>query len=236
MKNNKFIWADLSCYEPKQSQKFYEEVFGWKYYHTDASYRIAFQGNSEVVGLYETPEKFKQMRMPHFWMTYIQVNDLLGTVEQARNHGAIIEMVDEESQVALIRDPMGAGFTIYAGDEFDARTESTPGRLIWNELHVSDASKVIPFYQAIFNWKIEANDEHNYFVYDKDGTHISTIQELSNDVKGKYEYWVSCFGTSDLQETKSRILDKGGLIVLDEGSRILFTDNGGQAFFYAVEV
>jgi len=174
--------------------------------------------------------------MPHFWMTYIQVEDLMGTVALARNMDAIIEMVDEENQVALIRDPLGAGFTIYAGNEFNSRTSGIPNRLIWNELHVSDVSKVLPFYQAIFDWKIEAKDESNYFVYDNNGEHISTIQELSNNIKGKYEYWVSCFGTDNLQLTKTKILQNDGSIVLDEGNRILFTDNGGQAFFYVIEI
>jgi len=78
MENNPFF-ADLSTYSPKETIPFYENVFGWKYYET-ANYFTAYQGNKEVCGLYETPEKFKQMRMPHFWMTYIQVSDVEQTI------------------------------------------------------------------------------------------------------------------------------------------------------------
>ena len=58
-------------------------------------------------------------------------------------------------KVALIRDPQGSGFTVYEGDQLThTRTLNEPGTLIWNELHVSNAAKVIPFYEGIFNLDI----------------------------------------------------------------------------------
>ena len=111
MKSNKIIFADLSTYTPNKTIAFYETVFGWKYY-SDNGYYIAYNDNKAIAGLYETPEKFKLMRMPHFWMTYIQVNSVAETVAKAKKLGAIIEMIDNNSPigtVALIRDPQGAG-------------------------------------------------------------------------------------------------------------------------------
>ena len=126
MQQNKFIWADLSSYEPEKTKRFYESVFGWNYYDSN-NYLTAYNGNVEVVGLYQTPVKFQQMKMPSFWMSYIQVESVSETVEKARELGGIIELVDLENSiggVALIRDVLGAGFTVYEGEMLNSRTET----------------------------------------------------------------------------------------------------------------
>ncbi|MEM9546448.1 MAG: VOC family protein [Bacteroidota bacterium] len=234
MNLNDIIYADLSTYTPEKTMAFYEAVFGWKYYEANG-YFVAYKDEKQVVGLYETPEKFKQMRMPHFWMTYVQVENVEYLVEKAKNLGAIIEMAYAEKSlgsVALIRDSQGAGFTIYAGDAIEnTRTVNEANTLVWNELHVSDASTIIPFYQNLFGWKIKKFSEGYYPIFNN-GNHISDIYEIPNQEKGKYEYWVSVFAVANLENTKNRIVELGGTIVFDEGNRILCTDNSEQAFFY----
>lgn len=239
MKPNNIIYADLSTYTPKKTISFYEKIFGWEYHNLYGNY-IAYLNEKPIVGLYETPEKFKQMRMPHFWMTYIQVNDVKITVEKARKLGGIIEMQQEISdfgKVALIRDPQGAGFTIYEGENLKStRTENTPNTLIWNELHISNAEKIIPFYEGVFDWEFTETLSNHFEITNGKGKHIADALQISNEFKGKYEYWATTFGVENLQETKSEILENGGSIVVNEGKRILFTDNSGQAFFYVQEV
>ncbi len=238
IKPNNPFFADLSTYSPKDTIPFYENVFGWKFYKEN-DYYTAFINNMPVVGLYETPEKFKQMRMPHFWMTYIQVNNANETVAVAKKLGGIIEMQDEIpyfGTIALIRDPQGAGFTIYEGEVLtNTRTRCTNNTLIWNELHVSEMDKVISFYEGIFNWNFESNRYGSVQVVNHNSEHIADIQEIPNILKGKYEYWVSCFGVHDLSSTKAKIVENGGKEVLNEGNRILFMDNSEQAFFYIVQ-
>jgi len=238
MSVNSPFFADISTYSPEKTILFYERVFGWKYYKSN-NYYSAYIGNTEVSGLYETPEKFKQMRMPHFWMTYILVLDLDTTVEKAKELGAIIEMQYEDviGKVALIRDPQGAGFTIYEGDKLKSiRTENTKNTLIWNELHVSDIKKVIPFYQGIFKWDIKQNENELYQVINHKGNHVGDILEIKNLYKGKYEYWVCTFGVENIKRTKKLILKNGGSQINEETNRMLFTDNSNEAFFYIQEV
>lgn len=238
MKSNNIIFADLSTYTPKESIAFYESIFGWKYFE-DKGYYFAYKENNVIVGLYETPEKFKQMRMPHFWMTYIQVNNIKETIQKATDNGGIIEMTIEDQSigsVALIRDPQGAGFTVYEGENLQStRTKNECNTLIWNELQISDASNVIPFYQEVFNWTFKAVTKNQYEINNDKNEHIADALQIPNEFKGKYEYWVCTFAIKDLQNTRDKILNKGGSIVSDEGTRILFTDNSGQAFFYIKE-
>lgn len=239
MKPNNIIFADLSTYTPKETIAFYENIFDWKY-HNSYDYYIAYKNDKQVASLYETPKKFKQMRMPHFWMTYIQVNDVKSTVKKARELGGIIEMeqeVQDFGKVALIRDTQGAGFTVYEGENLkSARIESDINTLIWSELHISDARKIILFYEGIFNWSFKEKGNNHFEIYNAKNKHIANALEIANEYKGKYEYWVCVFGVNNLQETKARILENGGSIVIDEGERILCTDNSHQAFFYMQEV
>jgi len=234
MKSNDIIFSDLSTYTPQKTIAFYEAVFGWKYYQ-DNEYYLAYNDTNPVVGLYETPEKFKQMRMPHFWMTYIQVDSAKETIDKVRELGGIVEMEQDIpgfGKVALLRDTLGAGFTIYEGDHLEStRTKNKENTLIWNELHVSDATKIISFYEGVFDWKFRKSNNGAYQIF-SDNQHISDMLEIDNTYKGKYEYWVSSFGVRDIQKTQKIIFENGGMLIHKETNRLLMTDNSGEAFFY----
>ena len=81
MKENYFVFADLSTYDLSVAKEFYRQVFGWKYQSDRTGYWTAGLKGKDIGGLYETPQKFKDMGMPSFWMSYILVNDLEGSVE-----------------------------------------------------------------------------------------------------------------------------------------------------------
>jgi len=238
MKENHFIYADLSTYDLKTAIKFYATVFDWEYYNSGEDYWIAFSENKEVSGLYETPQKFQEMNMPSFWMSYIQVNSVEETVDLARAFGGIVELVDLQAsigKIALIRDPLGAGFTVYEGDRLHVRTKSTPNTLVWNELFISDLSKVKEFYEGIFQWKIEVNtNTYRHVIQDQDDVQIAAISEVSNDLKGKYEYWGVYFAVKDAQETKKKVLENGGSLVYEDEQVTVLADSFG-AFFHIVQ-
>lgn len=238
MIENKFIWADLSSYEPSKTKVFYENVFHWKYYD-DNGYYTAFNKNKQVVGLYQTPLKFKEMKMPSFWMSYIQVENVFKAVEKAKSLGGIIELINKDDSfgnVALIRDTLGAGFTVYDGNQLNFRTTSDENTLIFNELHVSNASKAIDFYQNLFDWRIEKQNDYEFDVFSRSTNNkLASILEIENAVKSKYEYWVCTFGVKNLKETKKRIVKYKGYVVSDEGNRMLCSD-GTEAFFYIQEI
>ena len=236
---NSFVWADLSTYDPEKSKRFYETVFGWQF-HDDQGYSVAMNGRRELTGLFETPEFFQKIKMPHFWMSYIAVKDALNTAEIASGiQNAKVERTTEfyGGQIALIRDPQGAGFTIYDGGKLNSRASERRrvehGDFIWNELHVSDATEVIPFYERLFDWKITAGaNSSGWVIHDSMNKHIADLHEIPNEIKGKYEYWVCTFAVKDLAETRQKIEQSGGGCFLDEEHRIMMHDDSGEAFFY----
>lgn len=231
---NNFIWTDLSTYHVDKALDFYSKVFGWEY-QSEQGYHLAYNGNAIAAGIYETPAFFQKIKMPHFWMNYIQVEDLKAKVNLARTLGAKVELEDVEfykGKIALIRDPMGAGFTIYEGEGFDQNQSKSHGTVIGRELHVSDATVVIGFYETFLDWTIVEKNPGEYMVTSQNGEPIARILELTNEIKGKYEYWVTIIKVENPLQSRKSILDQGGHIIQDEGQRILCTDTFGEAFFY----
>lgn len=227
MIDNNFVWTDLSTFDLKVAKTFYSNVFGWEYFGDGEGYFMAMTSNQEVSGLYETPEKFRQMNMPSFWMSYIQVENLEQTIQKAKESGGIIELVNTEQQIgkiALIRDPSGAGFTIYEGNQLNARTQNTVGTMVWNELFVSDTSLVIDFYKYIFDWQIVESDYERYLIYNTNQENISAISQISNEIKGKHEYWAVYFAVANLEETKQKVFANNGKIIYEDSNSVLLGD------------
>lgn len=233
MKKNNFIWADLSAFDLESAKSFYQNVFGWQYADVGNNYQVAFAQYQETSGLYLMPQKFIDINMPSFWMSYIQVEDVLATVDKAQSLGGIIELLDTEmsiGNIALIRDPSGAGFTVYDGSQLKGRTEDTPGTMVWNELFVSDSGLVTDFYAGIFDWHYEQDTHDRVWITTSEGVHIAAIQQVSNDIKGKHEYWAVYFGTKNLSETTRKVIGNGGKVIYETSEEALFTDPHGAMF------
>lgn len=232
MKENNFVFTDLSTYDISTAKRFYSKVFNWSYFGNDSDYLVAQHIRKEIAGLYETPEKFKEMNMPSFWMSYIQVSNVETTVGLAKDLGGIIELVDLKSsmgKIALIRDPLGAGFTVYEGNQLNSRYQNRKNSLIWNELFVSDVSKVKPFYEGLFDWELNKTTTSKYNII-SNSTIIGGVQEVDNTVKGKYEYWGVFFGVEDVVNTQKIVEEQGGTVVYQDDVFTLCTDPFGAMF------
>ncbi len=236
--NNPFVYADISTYTPRETMAFYTAVFGWEFVQEGQQHFGCIDQQARI-GLYETPPLFKQLRMPHFWMSYIQVSSVEETLEKVKALNGIIEMellAAPPDKVALIRDPAGAGFSIYEGNKHpNARTQNKLNSLIWNELHLADAQKVIPFYTQLFGWSFRQKQPRQFTVYQGKQA-IAGLREIPDEIRGKYVYWVCTFGVRKREVSQRKILENGGTLISAEETRSLFADPSGQAFFYIQEV
>jgi len=243
---NKFIWADLSTFDIQSAKRFYSHCFGWDYQEVGGGYMFCQVRDNAAAGLYTMPEQFQSMGMPSFWMSYIHVDDLEEIVRLAERQGAKVEVKPKPASsggmIALIRDPAGAGFTCYEGEDPGGRDESDSlGRMAWNELHVSDLAKVESFYANVFGWRIEATDvsgRYNVFASSDHSEPIAGIQVTSNDIKGDKEYWGVYFSVSSLSSAAKNIEECGGQVVAEQpiGNRqALLVYDSQDAAFYIVE-
>lgn len=240
-----FVWCDLSSYEPDRAKAFYRKLFGWRYRRTQqpdgAPYFIAYAGKKEVAGIFEMPAKFRDMGLPSFWMPYISVDNLERACETAARHHAKVEIgpvaISETDRVALIRDPLGAGFTVHEGAGLrPPDTAIRKGHAAWRGLYVSDADAVRSFYSDMFGWRIarDGAGDQKFRIQNKEGDEIAELVELGEEIRGQYEFWALYFVADNLRKAKRRIVKLGGEIVYEDQSRqpaILAKDMSGAAFF-----
>lgn len=231
-----FIWADLSCYDLPRAQGFYGSLFGWHF--RDYFARLQY---SDVAGLFEMPEKFQKIGMPSFWMSYIQVDDLDAKVAQARALGGKVELGPEpfgdDARIALVRDPLGAGFTIYEGPAFS--TADGENTRLGHALFVSDARAVMPFYEALFDWRfVEVESDLWQFRAGKSAP--SYLYQIADErIRGREEYWAVLFKINDLDAVLENASSLGGryeaVFELPEGQAALIRDPDEAGFIVVSE-
>ena len=237
MAHGQFIWADVSSFRPEVTRAFYNKVFGWRF-----DGYVGQCASGPVAGLFEMPEFFQKIRMPSFWMSYIAVDDVVAAIETATAQGGKVELGPEPfeggGQIALIRDPLGAGFTVYQGDALAGVTKGPFARVV-HGLFVSDANAVRGFYQALFGWSIGEAAEGVAPIRNGDAV-VAHLHEIPDPaIRGPEQYWAVMFSCPDLAAAQAAIAQEGGEIVADtnlpEGRAIIARDPDGAVFFLLAE-
>jgi|GEM_PF-169110 len=241
-----FVWCDLSAFRVSEAKAFYARLFGWTCHRLtqpDGSpYDLASSPAGEAAADFEMPETFQKMGLPSFWMPYVAVDSADAACEQARGAGGKVEVgpvpFSGDQSIALIRDPIGAGITAYQGTGLTPRLGGAkPGHMVWNALYVSDAGAVKNFYEAIFDWQVSKDPvlPGAFRIHNARGDTIAEIQELSDEVRGPFQFWGVQFAVSDVSKARADIVGNSGEIVYEDrsltGPTTLAKDPDGAAFF-----
>lgn len=225
-----FTWCDLSTFRPSITKPFYSRLFGWQF-DGASDYDYASIGGAEVAAVFQMPDKLREIGMPSFWMSYVSVPDVAAAVGVARGSGGRIEL--ERSDHALIRDPLGAGFTVYQGPR--SGTQAGSGGRAGHAYMCADIAAVAPFYKALFGWEFEAMDGSVWQVRSQDGEQICFAYQLPDAVRGKEQYWAVLFNVANLASATETALSAGAThhvsTELQEGPVSLIHDPDGAAFF-----
>ncbi len=232
-----FIWTDLSTYDMATARSDYAQFFEWSFSH-DAAYDFASCEGRETAAVFPMPERLSKINMPSFWMSYVHVEDLDKAVAKARSHeGVIIEVepqdFSEDARIALVRDPSGAGFTLYEGPEIVQGT-SSPGQVVARYHHLPDVKLIETFYAVLFGWRFEKAQEKPWPVYDilhPDGAVVAQVEEVPESIRGKYRYWMPCFGVRSTQDMIRKVEARGGMFHQElPDHRAMVADRQGAHF------
>lgn len=235
MSHGAFIWTDLSAYDPDVAKPFYERAMGWAWSDDGQGFHTAFNAQEPVASLYQMPQKFIDMGMPSFWMSYIEVDDARAVAGKAEGLGGKVELGPEEandgSVFALIRDPLGAGFTVIEGLPGNSPNQ-TPGARAGHSLFVSEIAAIKPFYESLFGWRFGELDDKGICSVSHMGRHLFHCHEIPDPtIRGKEQYWAVLFQQA---RPLSDITGHGGSIDaefdLPEGPAVLARDPHGAAF------
>ena len=244
-----FVWCDLSAFNADRAREFYGRLLGWHFEEISqpdgTPYAIAFTSAGESAGIFDMPEPFQKMGLPSFWMSYVEVNDIRAAVERARERGGRVEFgpqaFGDNSSIALIRDPLGAGFTAYEGSDLSPRRRDAAfGHMTWNALYVSDAQAVIEFYASLFGWQISRDPSRldRWIVRNARGEQIAAIEEQSDEMRGGYQYWGVHFAVRDAGEAMTTLSALGARVLAEEvteAATVLAAQDVDGAAFYLVQ-
>jgi predicted enzyme related to lactoylglutathione lyase len=162
----KFVWFELVTTDAKKAQAFYGEVLGWKvvpFPLGNFTYEMIYAGDTPdtMIGGYAPP---KNDRQPSHWSSSVSVEDVDATAKAAiANGGRVVEAPSDIPGVgrrALIADPQGAELGLLRntqGDRPDVTT-APPGRFFWNELHTTDPTKALAFYEKVVGFSHRSMD------------------------------------------------------------------------------
>ena len=243
---SEFIWCDLSTFDLAKAVAFYKNLFGWTT-HTlkgstrDEDYTLFYAGMRSSAGIFTMSAFFQSIGMPSFWMSYVRVEDLDASLDRAVGLGAKCEIeptaFDARSRFALIRDPSGAGFTLYEGPDLKGRdARGRPGCMVWNELHIPSLDRVASFYRDLFDWDIapDPSSTGRHTIHSSRGTPIASILELDEAIKGPKNYWAVYFAVRDISAALRRIRAGGGSVLAEPATMgagfALAADDQGAAF------
>ena len=112
-------WLDLTVDQPEALVTFYSEVLGWTPSPVDMSDDDgAWQDHAMVVGKDAVGGICKRRgpnaKIPPLWIPYFVVGSMEEAVAAATERGA--ELIDQRTQMAILRDPAGAVFAVWQSE------------------------------------------------------------------------------------------------------------------------
>jgi len=214
----RFVWHELMTPDSAASHAFYAKVLGWKTqaWEQDPSYSM-FAAASGPLGATVA----ESTQAPH-WIAYIGTADIEATVRQAQQLGANVikdvTLIDAGGRYALLADPQGAKFGVYASDA-PAQKEKAPqrGEFSWHELAAADAAAALDFYSQVFGW--ELIDKHDmgpmgfYYIFGRNGTPIGGAFDRTADMPGG-PAWMGYVRVKDVDKAIQKVKSSGGTLLM----------------------
>ena len=154
-----FVWNELLTTDTGAAGSFYSKVVGWKPapFSPDGSYHTFNTKSGQVAGMMVLPDEVKKMGAPPHWLMYVgtpNVDDTAQRVAQLR--GRVLKQpadIPGVGRYAVVQDPYGAAFGLYAPKNPRAQREPGAGDFSWFELYTPNPEGAWSFYQSLFGWE-----------------------------------------------------------------------------------
>jgi len=221
-----FVWYELMTTDPAAATAFYRDVVGWS--AADAgmpgmAYTLLSAGGAEVAGLMALPDEARAAGSPPCWTGYIGVPDVDAAATRVQAAGGALHHPPEDipgvGRFAVVADPQGAVFCLFAGLPGDAPPQlapDAPGTVGWHELMAGDRAGAWPFYAAQFGWtQDEAIDMGPMGIYQlfRTGGEMATGGMMSKPPEVPQACWIYYFNVPALDATLARVRAGGGQVL-----------------------
>jgi predicted enzyme related to lactoylglutathione lyase len=242
----KIIWRDLLTNDPAASQKFYGELFGWKFesvgtasnLKSDTSYTLIRHNGKLIGGMIDTLDLNNRDDISQ-WVVLMSVEDVDASVKAATaNGGTIITPptdLQSRGRLAVIRDAEGALLGLLETRDGDPRdSEPEVDGFLWDELWTSDVQSADAFYNKVAGLTKDTVDVDGmqdtaptYSLLKAGDTPRAGI--MPNPLEGLDPVWVSYIRVESPAAITARVAELGGRVIVEAGPRPL----GGEVAFIA---
>lgn len=224
----RFVWYEILTDDPGETQGFYPKVAGWRFQKWDDApegspdYYMWHVGDRPAGGVTELPEEAREQGARPHWLGYVEVDDVDGVVERAVALGGqtMVEPMDvpEVGRMAVLADPQGAFFAVYApaGDGMELPDAPAPGDVSWHELATSDHEAAWSFYSELLGWEageaMDMGDGWIYQLFNAGGDDIGGMFTRSDEMPGP-PAWIYYVHVGDLDGALKTVTAKGGKVL-----------------------
>lgn len=217
----RFVWHDLMSTDPEAAKKFYTQLLGWKTTDEEAmgTYTTISANGRGLGGIAKLDASHG---MSSHWSCYLNVESVDGAAERAVSLGGRICVpptdIPNVGRFAVLQDPKGVLFSIYKDKEAGVVAgEGVPsaGTFCWYELMTPDPEALVPFYQALFGWRVETSQmtgETYWLCYSGD----RQVCGMAKTQAGAPEapHWLPFLAVEDLEASTNRAKGLGAQITV----------------------
>jgi uncharacterized protein len=215
-------WVDLTTPDPEGAQRFYGELFGWKFSiggPETGHYTMCQLGSDSVAGLGAMPPG---AQFPSAWTVYFATADADASAARIGELGGQVMMgpmdVMQQGRMLVAMDPCGAAFGLWqAGEHTGAARVDEPGAMAWREVNVRDAGAAKAFYTALFGLeaRVMPIPEMTYHILHHGDTRVGGILQMNERWPAEMPaHWMSYFAVDDCDAAAKRVAVGGGKVHL----------------------
>jgi uncharacterized protein len=213
-----FIWHELMASDGAAAEKFYGELFGWKFKHTDMGpsgiYRVIHSADGrEQGGIFQMHQGAD---FPSHWCGFVSVPDVdaAATIAQEKGGKLTVPVMDipNVGRCAYIMDPEGAVFVAFRDNRGDMPAKEMPGLgdFCWETLAAKDGEKELEFYAAVLGWtRGKFGDAPGLFLATGAG---ETVADVEPPQGGAPSHWMTHVVVANLAESRAKAESLGARI------------------------
>jgi uncharacterized protein len=223
----KFVWADLVTDNVPAAQKFYAQLFGWRFYDM-GGYLIGLNLDRPLCGMFQRPRPKDKPAQPR-WIGYISVASV-GAAERAvtRAGGRVVAApakFPKRGEQAIFADPEGALFGVIkssSGDPEDFLAE--PGDWIWVQLLSRDGRNAANFYRGVAGYEIVENSTTSRlsdYVLTSEGFARATVRTIPKEHESVTPTWLPFVRVKSVADSVAQAKQLGGNVLLEAKPELL---------------
>ena len=178
MNKHRFVWHDLNTKDLAASQRFYGEIFNWKFEASANSPYVHISAGKDMIGGMRQMDAKEQQ--PTSWLGYIAVDDVAATVAKITSSGGKVFMpttnMPNVGTFAVTADPTGGVFAPWksarAGDDVEPKGQPALHTFCWDELMSTNPDAAGKFYATVFGWaprSVDMGGGMTYTLLDRPG-------------------------------------------------------------------